>query len=265
MSTTPETFQLTAEVAEAYEAQFVPAFFAQWAPRLLDATQLGKGQRLLDVACGTGIVARTAADRLGDPSRVTGLDLNEAMLTVARRIQPGIHWRQGDAAALPFDTSFDVTVSQMALMFFPDPAAALREMARVTRPGGTVGVLIPAGTDRNPPYDLFVDIVARHAGPDARALVTTYFALGDADTLAGLFTGAGLADVTVGRTVGESRYPSIDAAVTIELDSTPLGERVTPDVRERIMADCREALVPFQTADGVLFPFECLVVTARTV
>ena len=161
-----ETFQLTAELAEAYEAHFVPAFFAQWAPPLLDAAGVASGQRVLDVACGTGIVARTAAGRVGPGGAVTGLDLNEAMLAVARRIRPDLTWRQGDAAALPFESgTFDAVLSQMALMFFPDPAGALREMARVARSGGAVAVLIPAGTDRNPPYQRFEDIVARHAGP----------------------------------------------------------------------------------------------------
>src|SRR5262245_18402472 len=102
METTQETFQLTAEMAEAYEAQFVPAFFAQWAPRLLDAAAVRIGQRVLDVACGTGIVARLAASRVGDSGAVVGLDLNEAMLAVARRIRPDLTWRQGSAEALPF-------------------------------------------------------------------------------------------------------------------------------------------------------------------
>ena len=143
---------------------------------------------MLDVACGTGIVARTAAGRVGPGGAVTGLDLNEAMLAVARRVRPDLTWRQGDAAALPFESgTFDAVLSQMALMFFPDPAGALREMARVARPGGAVAVLIPAGTDRNPPFLRFADIVARHAGPAARALVGTYFALGDRARLEGLF------------------------------------------------------------------------------
>jgi ubiquinone/menaquinone biosynthesis C-methylase UbiE len=264
-STTPgppgETFQLTAELAEAYEAHFVPAFFAQWAPPLLDAAGVGAGQRVLDVACGTGIVARTAAGRVGPGGAVTGLDLNEAMLAVARRIRPDLTWRQGDAAALPFESgTFDAVLSQMALMFFPDPAGALREMARVARPGGAVAVLIPAGTDRNPPYQRFADIVARHAGPAARALVGTYFALGDRTRLVGLFESAALQGVQATSPTGESRYASIDQAVQVELDSTPLGGRLEPGVRARILADCRVAFAPYQTPAGVALPFESLLV-----
>ena len=259
-----ETFQLTAELAEAYEAHFVPAFFAQWVPPLLDAAGVAAGQRVLDVACGTGIVARTAAGRVGPGGTVTGLDLNEAMLAVARRVRPDLTWRQGDAAALPFESgTFDAVLSQMALMFFPDPAGALREMARVARPGGAVAVLIPAGTDRNPPYQSFADIVARHAGPAARAQVSTYFALGDRARLEGLFQEAGLRGVQTSSPTGESRYDSIDQAVQVELDSTPLGGRLEPGVRERILADCRVAFAPYQTPAGVALPFETLLVVGH--
>src|SRR5262245_52806720 len=99
---THETFQLTAEVAEVYEARFVPTFFAQWAPRLLDATGVTRGQQVLDVACGTGVVARAAAERVGAGGSVVGVDTSEAMLAVARRVRPDLAWRRGDAAALPF-------------------------------------------------------------------------------------------------------------------------------------------------------------------
>ena len=117
----PESFQIPIEAAEFYEAAFVPAFFAQWAPILCGAAGVTPGQRVLDVACGTGIVARTAADLVAPDGAVVGVDLNEAMLTVARRVRPDIEFHQGNADALPFaDESFDTALSQMALMFFPD-------------------------------------------------------------------------------------------------------------------------------------------------
>jgi ubiquinone/menaquinone biosynthesis C-methylase UbiE len=97
-----ESFRLSVDAAEAYEATFVPRLFADWVPHLLDAAGVAAGQRILDVACGTGVVAREAADRLGEKGTVVGLDLNEAMLAVARRLRPDLEWRQGDVAALPF-------------------------------------------------------------------------------------------------------------------------------------------------------------------
>jgi ubiquinone/menaquinone biosynthesis C-methylase UbiE len=263
---TQETFQVTTEVAEAYEARFVPAFFAQWAPRLLDAAGVEQGQRVLDVACGTGVVARAAAARVGPSGSVVGVDLSEAMLAVARRVRPDLTWRQGDAAALPFgDGDFDAVVSQMAMMFFPDPLRALREMRRVAAPGGAVAVLVPGPLPANRPYELFVDIVARHAGDSARGLVTTYFALGDVHQLTRLFTDAGLAVTTATESIGESRFGSVDEFVAIEIGSTPLGERLDPAARQRILTDCHEALGSWRGADGSLrFAFHCSVVVGQT-
>jgi cyclopropane fatty-acyl-phospholipid synthase-like methyltransferase len=90
VSTSTERFQLTVEAAEVYESRFVPALFAEWAPHLVEAAGVRPGQALLDVACGTGIVARTARPLVGPEARVVGVDLNDAMLTVARRVAPGI-------------------------------------------------------------------------------------------------------------------------------------------------------------------------------
>jgi SAM-dependent methyltransferase len=146
------SFQIPIEAAEFYESAFVPTFFAQWAPVLCEAADVRSGQRLLDVACGTGIVARTAAGLVEPDGKVVGLDLNEAMLTVARRVCPDIEFHQGDATALPFpDGSFDVVLCQLALMFFPDRSQALAEMRRVVTAGGTVAVVVPAVSTPRPP------------------------------------------------------------------------------------------------------------------
>ena len=127
-----ESFQIPIEAAELYESAFVPGFFAQWAPILCEVAGVKPGSTVLDVACGTGIVARTAADIVGPTGAVVGLDVNEAMLTVAARVRPDVEWRQGDACSLPFtDGSFDAVLCQMALMFFADRPTAIGEMARV--------------------------------------------------------------------------------------------------------------------------------------
>jgi len=259
-----ESFQIPVEAAEAYEADFVPAFFAQWAPALCDAAGVTAGRRVLDVACGTGIVARTAADIVG-AGAVVGADLNEAMLTVARRVRPDIEWRRGDVAALPLDTgSFDVVLCQMALMFFPDRQLALREMARVATDGGTVALLVPAALSRQAAYGPFVDMAAHHAGPDAASLLGTYFSCGDTDMLVGLFRAAGLDDVTTRTEQGTARFPSVDALVATEVNSTPLGERIAPHVYAQVVEGAREVLSPFTADDGRLeAPFESCIVVGR--
>jgi hypothetical protein len=123
-------------------------------------------------------------------------------------------------------------------------------------------VLIPGALDANPPYELFVDIVTRHAGAAARSLVTTYFALGDLAGLSSLFTTAGLQVTTASTVVGESRFGSIDELVTVEIDSTPLGERLSPAAREGILTDCRTALAQWTTAGDLRFPFTSNLVVA---
>ena len=105
--------------ATAYEEFFVPALFREWAPRVVDAAQILPGHRVLDVACGTGVLAREAAGRARPTGVVAGLDLNPGMLVVARQLAPAVEWRHGTAESLPFpDHSFDAVVSQFGLMFF---------------------------------------------------------------------------------------------------------------------------------------------------
>jgi SAM-dependent methyltransferase len=258
-----ESFQLPIEAAETYEAAFVPAFFAQWAPILCDAAAVGSGQQILDVACGTGIVARTAASRVG-AINVVGVDLNEAMLKVARRVCPDVRWQQGDAGALPLpDASFDAVLCQMALMFFPDRAGALREMRRVAAPDGTVAILVPSSLDSQPAYGPFVDMAASCAGPEARSLLSTYFACGDLGELTGLFEHTDLAVTATATHRGTAHFPSVDALVDTEVAGTPLGERISADVHEQIREGARRVLGPFTTPDGSLeAPFEVQVVTA---
>ena len=170
--TNTEAFQIPLEAAEAYEEKFVPALFAEWAPHLIAASDLSAGQSVLDVACGTGIVARTAADQLGPGSRIVGVDLNEAMLTVARRVRPELEWIQGDAGDLPVeDRSFDVVLCQFALMFFPDRGQAMAEMARAATVGGVVAISVPADLAAQSAYKRIVEVVNHHAGAEATRAV----------------------------------------------------------------------------------------------
>ncbi len=174
-----ETFELSLDAAEAYESVFVPALFEPWAKMLVDTAGVGPGDRVLDIACGTGVVARHAADRAVAGS-VVGLDRNRAMLAVAERLRPDIEWCEGDASGLPFlARSFDVVLCQAALMFFPDAGRALREMARAIKDDGTVAIQVWDRLDDQPAYRRFIDAAARSAGPDATRLLSSYFSRGD--------------------------------------------------------------------------------------
>ncbi|MGH2374096.1 MAG: class I SAM-dependent methyltransferase [bacterium] len=265
MASSAETFQISLNAAEVYESKFVPALFGEWAPHLVDAAGVGPGQSVLDVACGTGVVARAAADRMGGKGKVVGLDLNEGMLAVARRLRPDIEWRQGDAAQLPFpDGSFNAVLCQSALMFFPDPAQALREMARVVTANGTVAVQVWGRLQSQPGYGPFFDVVARHVSPEGLSLIGTYWVHGDLDKLTALFESAGL-QITATRTrLGTARFGSIDEVVTTEVESTPLRERISDEVYRRIVEDSRVVLQQFRTEAGeVELPIEGHLINAR--
>ena len=264
MTGSVETFQLSVAAAEVYEADFVPALFAEWAPQLVEAAGVAPGQAVLDVACGTGVVARTAADRMGGRGRVVGLDLNQGMLTVAGRLRPDIDWRQGDAADLPFEPgSFEVVLCQSALMFFPDRAGSLREMARVARAGGTVAVQVWDQLEAQDGYGAMYDAFARHLGPEATQLENAYWALGDLDLLGSLFEAAGL-EVTATRTrVGTVRFPSPTDAVATEIEATPLAERISKDTYDRLLESATAAMRPFVVDGGrVELPLKGHIVTA---
>ncbi len=265
MSSTAETFELTQEQAEFYEAKFVPALFDEWAPLLVDFAGVRVGSSVLDVACGTGVVARAAASRVGDTGTVVGLDRSQAMLDVAARLLPDAEVRRGDAKQLPFvDASFDTVLCQAALMFFSDPQAALAEMARVVTVDGTVGVQVWGRLESSPGYLAFVEVAARHAGPDAIGLLSTYFLHGDLEQLTRLVSAAGL-DVTSTTTrLGAMRYDSIDEFVTVEVESTPLIGRLDEAAYGAIRTDARDALRPFVTdTGGVALPIEGHIVVAR--
>jgi SAM-dependent methyltransferase len=265
MQSATETFQLSIAAAEAYESKFVPALFAEWAPHLVHIAGVGPWQAVLDVACGTGIVARTSADLMGGKGSVVGLDLNEAMLTVARRMRPDLEWRHGDAGSLPFaDQSFDAVLCQMALMFFPDRARAVREMGRVAAGGGTVAVLVPGQLLSQPAYAPFVDMVAQHAGSDAIALLSTYFDCGDLAELRALVASTGLRVMETRTRLGHAKFGSVDEFVAAEVKSTPLIERISEEVYGRICEGARDVLRSFTTPSGsVSIPLEGHLVAAR--
>ena len=261
----PETFQIPLETAEIYESKFVPALFADWAPHVVEMGDVGRGQSVVDVACGTGIVTRTAAERVGPDGRVVGVDLNEAMLTVAGRVAPEIEWRQADVTSLPFDDhTFDVALCQMALMFFPDREKALREMGRVVTNDGTVVVMVPSSLDAQPAYRPLVDLAARHAGPEAVAMLSAYWVCGNLAELTDTVAAAGLEVLATRTRMGTARFDSIDEFVAIEVESTPVRERLTNEEYDSLRREAHDGLATFTTSEGrAEIPIEGHIVAAR--
>lgn len=185
----------TPKIAEAYERALVPSIFAPWAEEILArARPIGPSDRILDLGCGTGIVARLFGERLGGGARITGLDASAEMIAMARALAPGIDWPEGNAMNLPFaDESFELVVCQQMLQFVPDPKLALREARRVLVRGGRLVLATWRRREEQPLYEALGRIAERHLGvPNEKR-----FLLGDDGALGALVAEAGFGDVRV--------------------------------------------------------------------
>lgn len=232
--------------------------------------RLERGERVLDVACGTGIVARIAAQLLGNSGQVTGLDSNAAMLAVARANVPSssaqLEWRQGDAGTLPFPEGvFDVVLCQQGLQFFAEKLAALREMHRVLTPGGRLGICVWQSLEHDP-YALVVsEALARHVSQEARELAA--YSLGDQNDLHTLIVEAGFRDVEIRvETILRQMGPPEESIPLYLASSGRLGAMVaalTPDVRGALVADISAALQPYRHEQRLTIPRGTFIALAQ--
>ena len=265
-------WQLASEtVAEAYEHYIMAAFGNAWAQALVQLAAPGDGDRVLDVACGTGVVARYVAPLVGPTGQVTGLDLNVGMLAVARAAPApegaAIMWREGNATALPFpNASFDVVCCQQGLQFFPDRPAALREMFRVLGPTGRLALAVWRDLEHQPFYAVLAEALERYVSPEAAASLRAAFTLASADELRALVVNAGFRNVQVRIRSRLTRYPSLGEYVLGYLSGTPMAGAVA-GLEERTRTDMVEyvctSLQDYLDDDGMAAPWESHLVTAQ--
>lgn len=257
------TGQVTGSAAEIYESFFVPALFGQWPERVLDAAELQAGDALIDVGCGTGIVARAAAERLAGTGSVTGVDINEGMLAVARSASDSIDWRSAPAEALPFDDgTFDRAVSQFVLMFLPDPTAAVAEMRRVVRPGGSVTVATWSDITESPGYDAMVKLLDRLFGTTVAEALLAPFTLGSESKVIAVAQDV-LPDIAVVRHQGEAHFVSLDAWMHTDVRGWTLADMIDDEQFTELLAAARSDLAEFVQPDGsVRFAAPALIASA---
>lgn len=251
--------------AEIYDVQFVPALFAQWGRIVADAARVRPGQRVLDVACGTGVLACAAAELAAPGGSVVGIDANPQMLEVARRKRAAVEWREARAESLPFpDASFDAVVSQFGMMFFDDPAAGLREMWRVLTPGGRLVVAVCDSVDRSPGYAALAELLQRLFGEAVANAFRAPFGLGDIRRLEALCERAGIPGAEIERRDGTVKFDSIDALVSTERACVwTLGGMLDDAQFARLLEASRRDLLPFAAGDGrVTFSMPALLITA---
>jgi ubiquinone/menaquinone biosynthesis C-methylase UbiE len=252
--------------AEVYEEFFVPALFQQWGNAVCDIARIGPKQRVLDVACGTGVLAIAAAERVGTGGEVVGLDPNEDMLAVARHKCLRVEWKNGRAESMPFaDASFDRVVSQFGLMFFEDRVAGLREMLRVLRPGGLLAIAVCDALDHSPGYAVLAELLHRLFGAPIAEAFRAPFALGDPEVLHSLCRGAGIEQASIARRDGAVRFSSIASLVSTERACVwTLGGLLDALQFDRLLRAAEESLRPFADDDDgvVTFGMPALVIVA---
>jgi ubiquinone/menaquinone biosynthesis C-methylase UbiE len=220
--------QYGGNAAENYERYFVPTIGRPFATASLDAAGLHRGERVLDVACGTGVVTRLAAEQVGPNGSVVGLDINPAMLAVARSVPSSgaaIEWHEASAESLPLaDGSFDVVLSSLGLQFVSDQSSALREMRRVLAPDGRLAIATVGPTP--PLFAILEQALARHVKPEVAAFMRAVFSLHEQRELENLTRGAGFRDVEVRSKALTVTLPGPAEFLWQYVHSTPLAAAV---------------------------------------
>jgi ubiquinone/menaquinone biosynthesis C-methylase UbiE len=256
----------------AYQSFLVPAMFEPFAASLVVRAGIGPGDRVLDVACGTGALTRAAARAAGVDGAVVGVDLGEPTLTVARTVDAGegaapIRYVQSDAAELPVDSdAFDAALCQQGLQFFPDRSGALIEMHRALRPGGRVAVAVWTRPE-DQPFGAVVDALERHVSQDAADAMRSPFAMDDQAELAGLLTAAGFEDVGVVAETIECTFATHTEFAPMTLAAGPVAPMFAEapmQARRAVALEVAEALAAFALPDGRMrAPMTANVATGR--
>lgn len=247
-------YALSGSAAEMYERNMVSAIFEPFASDLLEFANLKTGERVLDVACGTGIVARLSWPKVIPSGRVVGLDVNSQMLEVARVASreeaADITWFEGNVSEMPFPSGeFDVVLCQHGLQYFPDRSAALDQMHRVLSTGGRLVASVWRPISFNAGHSVFADMLERFVSQEAAATRRAPFKLSDRAEFRRLVSNSGFHNVTVSLTTRVARFASAKAMIQIMIAGTPLGTTMTnadPIVLQTVIERVTEGLLQYE-------------------
>lgn len=260
-------WRISGNWAEVYHSCFVPTIIAPWVERTLALAAPRPGERVLDVACGTGVVTRQAAEAVGPTGRVVGLDLSPEALAVACRVNGRsngavIEWREGSAEKLPFaDGCFDVVFCQLGLMFFPDRVAALKEMRRVLAPAGRIGLMTWGALDKNLGNAAVALAWRERVGAEQAAKLNPPHSLPDPAEVSRLLREAGFAQVAAQTAAGRAHFSSPEALVCGY--GALSGLAADAALRDALCADVARRLNAYCSSAGLDYPTEAVLAYSR--
>ena len=261
-----QQIKATTSPSAIYERYMVPGIFARWSKVLLELVAPRPGERVLDLACGTGIVARTVAPMVQPGGQVIGVDFNPAQIATARSIDSSIEWREGDAGSLTFaDEEFDLVVCQQGFQFFPDRVQAVKEIHRVLKPGGRVGIAVWSSIDKFPGYVALIHALEQRVSSSAVDLMYDLSVLADIDEVSQFFSDGGFPDAevqTISLDVVFSSADEFTRAIAVGSIMRRTETKFSEETLDLMAADVAAEMEPYIGENGFAFPMEAHLLTA---
>ena len=261
------TPQELVEAGRGYESLFVPALFEQWTTHLIEGAGIRKASHVLDIACGTGVLARNALSQTGPSGRVVGVDPAPGMLAAAKEIEPNIDWILCGAEALELDDeTFDCVISQFGMMFFQDRQKSAEEMFRVLKPSGSLAIAVWNSVEQNPAYADIIAVLQEQVGTAAADALRLPFCLGNPDEVTTVLSNSGFTSINVETTVESAQFPSSRHMVEAELRGwLPLFDINLSEAKiNDVLIASDSTLSKYTSSSGkAVFPTSAHVITAR--
>ena len=255
------------DAGRGYEALFVPALFEAWTKHLIEGANVGEGSHVLDVACGTGVLARRALEKAGTNGRVVGADPAPGMLAAAKELEPAIDWVLCSAEALDVaDETFDCVVSQFGMMFFEDRRKSAQEMFRALKPGGSIAIAVWRSVEHNPAYADIIAVLEEHVGTAAADALRLPYSLGDADEVRSTLESGGFGEISVEAKTEAAMFPGSRQMVEAELRGwLPLFDIfLSEDKISEVLIESDKTLGKYAGPAGeAVFPTSAHIFTAR--
>lgn len=263
-----QTMKTNQSPPENYQQYFVPVIGKPVAEDLLTKAKLQEGEKVLDVACGTGIIARLAREEVGPKSDVEALDINPDMIKVAKSVTPSkknIKWHVASAESIPIkNNSFDVVMCQMGLQFMDDKETALKEMHRVMNAAGRMLLSVPG--PEAPLFKILDDALEKHIGTEAAMMLKKIFSLYDSEEIKNLMIRSGFHDIKVTQEKRQMSLPIPKEFFWQYLNSTPIS-MIVSQADEKNQNNLKEEVVnkwqQFVNNGGMRYEQQITVVTAK--